>query len=170
MHLYSSRSAGRCLGAKLKNGFALTEALIALALFSMLLGCVFTAEAQVMRLLREGKQSTYATELMQERFEQLRSGLWESVTDPVKLSSAVSPATATATNLPGVSERITVEPLVNPDNLRVTCARSAAGEITSAGLAISQVQSVKLTMSVQWRSYGRLRQRGMVTILTNGGI
>ena len=153
-----------------RSGFALVEAVVSMALIGVLLGCAFTTDAQVLRILKRGKESSHATQVIQERVEQLRTSLWEEVTDPAKLANIPVPATATAVNLPEVTETITVEPLVNPLNLSATCVRTPAGAVTYSGAVLTNEKSVKVTMSIRWPSQGGIRTRGMVTIMTNGGI
>lgn len=153
-----------------REGFALIDAVIAIALVSVTLGCMSALNMHMLGTLRLGKESTYATELLQERVEQMRSALWDEVTDAAKLSNVLRPATITATNLPGVTETIDVEPLPNPSNLKVRCVRNAAGSISASGGRLTSEQSVKVTVSARWDSHNQTRSRGVVTILTNGGI
>lgn len=151
-------------------GFALIEAIVSMMLVSVLLGCAFATDAQVLRILKRGKESSHATQMLQERVEQLRTSLWENVTDPAQLAFVVADPTATAVNLPGVTETIIVEPLVNLSNLSASCVRTPAGGVTPNGTVLTKEKSVKVTVSMQWPSQGGVRTRGMVTILTNGGI
>lgn len=151
-------------------GFALVESIVSMALIGVLLGCAFTTDAQVLRILKRGKESSHATQMIQERVEQLRTSLWDEITDPAKLANIPIPATATSVNLPEVTETITVEPLVNPLNVSATCVRTPAGGVTYSGTVLTNEKSVKVTMSIQWPSQRGIRTRGMVTIMTNGGI
>lgn len=151
-------------------GFALIEAAVSMMLIGVLLGCAFTTDSQVLRILKRGKESSHATQMLQERVEQLRTSLWDEVTDPAKLANIAAPATATSVNLPGVTETIFVEPLVNPSNLSASCVRTPSGGVTTSGTVLTNEKSVKVTMSVRWPSQGGIRTRGMVTIITNGGI
>lgn len=152
------------------SGFALVESVVSMVLISVLLGCAFTTDTQVLRILKRGKESSHATQMLQERVEQLRTSLWDELTDPAKLANIAAPATATSVNLPGVTETIFVEPLVNPSNLSASCVRTPSGGVTYNGTVLTNEKSVKVTMSVRWPSQGGIRTRGMVTIVTNGGI
>ncbi|MHA3771187.1 type IV pilus modification PilV family protein [Verrucomicrobiota bacterium sgz303538] len=153
-------------------GFALIESLMGMVLVSLMLSCVFAMNSQVLSLLKQGKESTYATQMLQERVEQLRTSLWDEVTDPAKLTNILTPATATSVNLSGVTETIKVEPLVNPGGVSIVCVRSPSGTVTASGTAaaFANEKTVKVSMSVQWASRSRVRERGMVTVLSNGGI
>ena len=141
-----------------------------MVLVSLMLSCVFAMNSQIAGLLKQGNESTYATQMIQERVEQLRTSLWDEVTDPAKLTNVAKPATATSVNLPGVTETIKVEPLVNPGNVSIVCVRDPAGTVTTTGTAFPLEKTVKVTLSVQWASRSRVRERGMVTVLTTGGI
>ncbi len=152
--------------------FALIESIIGMGLVSLILSCVFAMNAHLLGLLKQGKESTYATELIQERVDQLRTSLWDEVTDPARLANVIAPVTETATNLPGVTETITIEPVVNATNISARCVRTpgTSGTVTSSGTVLTAQQSVRATIFVQWTSRGRARSRGTVTILTKGGI
>src|SRR5215218_3365629 len=66
-------------------GFALVESAVAIALLGLMLGFMFATNAHLLGLLKQGKQSTFATELIQERVEQLRTSVWNDVTTPSNL-------------------------------------------------------------------------------------
>lgn len=171
----SNRSPNEATHATVKPlhtaaGFALVESVVCMMLISLLLSCAFTTDAQVLRILKRGKESSHATQMLQERVEQLRTSLWDEVTDPAKLANIAAPATATSVNLPGVTEVITVEPLDNPSNLSASCVRTPSGSVTHSGTVLTNEKSVKVTLSIRWQSQGGTRARGMVTILTNGGL
>jgi type II secretory pathway pseudopilin PulG len=154
-------------------GFALIESVIGVAILTLVLGCVFAMNAHILGLLKQGKESTFATELIQERIEQLRTGNWTQVTDPAYLRNAVGGRTTTATNLPEVTETITVEPRDNPSNLSISYTRNPDNTVSPAsatGSDLTTQNSVKVTVDIQWKSRGRTRRRSMVTVLTRDGI
>ena len=151
--------------------FTLVDSVVGMMLVSVLLSCLFAANTYLLGLLKQGKESTYATQIIQERVEQLRTALWDSVTDPAKIVHIASPATATATNLQGVTETITVESLINPATSRVCAIRAPSGATTISGTALDTERSVKVTVRVEWESrHHRIRSRESVTLLTKDGI
>lgn len=155
--------------ARDSRGFALVEAIVGMTLVIMMLGGVFAMNAHLLRILKDGKESAHATQLLQERVEQLRTTLWDQVTTPAKLKTVMEGTPATSVNLPGAIERITVEP-TDDATLKVQCDRSATGTVTESGVQISHFQTVKVTMTIKWNSRRGVRERGMITLMTNGGI
>jgi hypothetical protein len=153
-----------------RNAFALVESMIGMALVALTLGCMFAANAHVLSLLRQGKEATFATQMIQERLSALRGALWDQVTDPAKLSQVLTPATVAGPSLPNATETIKVEPLVNGTNLSSQCTRIPAGTVSSSGPIFTNLQSVKVTVSVQWSTRKKTRVHAATTILTNGGI
>jgi hypothetical protein len=165
------------IGSKLSLGehqkmsaFALVESVIGMALISVMLSCVFAANTHLLGLLKQGKEGTFATQMIQERMDTVRSALWDQVTDPARLAAVIGPATVSEGSLSGVTETITVEPLVNPTNLSGQCVRTPAGTVTSSGSVLTGEQSVRVTVTVKWNSKHRARVRAASTVLTNGGI
>jgi len=153
------------------SAFALIESTVAMALLSLMLGVMFATNAHLLGLLKQGKQSSFATELIQERMEQLRTSVWTDVTTPANLVFLVDQAQArlTSANLPGVSETVRIEPMVNPTNIAITCLRPATGSSTATGPVLTAEKSVKVTVTIQWQGGKRTRTRGVSTIITNRG-
>jgi hypothetical protein len=158
------------LAQREKNGFALVESMIGMALVTLTLGCMFAANAHVLSLLGQGKEATFATQMIQERLSALRGALWDQVTDPAKLSQLLTPATVAGGSLPNATEMIKVEPLVNTTNVSSQCNRTPTGTVSSSGPIFTSQQSVKVTVSVQWNSRHKTRTHAATTVLTNGGI
>jgi multidrug efflux pump subunit AcrA (membrane-fusion protein) len=146
------------------------EAVMALALVSVMLASMFAMNLHLLAILKQGKENTYATQMAQERVEQFRTALWDEVTDATKLRTLMRPATATAANLPDATETLQIEPLVNPTNVRVRCIRNPIGEPVASGDPLTAEDSVKVRISVRWDSRRGPQSRSFVTILTNGGI
>jgi hypothetical protein len=158
-------------GGQRSKGFALVESMIGMALVSLTLSCLFAANAHLLGLLRQGKEGTFATQMIQERMDSLRGALWDQVTDPAKLAQQLlAPATVAGASLPGATETIKVEPLANTTNISGQCVRIPGGTVSSTGSILSSRQSVKVTVSVQWNSRHRARTHAATTVLTNGGI
>jgi Tfp pilus assembly protein PilV len=151
------------------QGFAMVEAIVGLALVTMMLSCVFALNAHLLGMLRDGKESTHASQMLQERVEQFRTSHWDQFTDPAKLKDIAALTPATAVNLRGATETFTVEPVSNPA-VNAAVVRTGAGTITSSGVKVDAYKSVKITLSVQWNGRKTQRERGMVTVLTKGGI
>jgi hypothetical protein len=148
------------------NAFALAEVVIGMALVVLVLAMLFAMNGQLLGLLRQGKQSTYATELIAERVEQLRTATWEAVTVPANLEGVLKLGkTATESNLPGVTETFKMEPYDNPTGLGFQCVRTPAGVQTPTGSAFT-ANLVKVSIAVKWKSGKRDRERQFVTVMS----
>jgi hypothetical protein len=152
------------------QAFALAEAVIGMALVVLVLGMLFAMNGQLLSLLRQGKQSTYATELIAERVEHLRTAAgtdWDSMTIPGNFQSALRLGnTATETKLPGITEEFTVEPYDNPSGLRMHGIRPPGGVATVTGTALPNTTLVKVTIAVKWKSGHRNRERQFATVMS----
>src|SRR4030095_1411235 len=69
---------------------AIVEVGIAMGWVLIVLAGVFAMNGQLLGLLRSGKQSTYATQLIAERMEQMRTCSFESLTDPGGVSGLLA--------------------------------------------------------------------------------
>jgi hypothetical protein len=149
------------------SAFALAEVVVGMALIVLVLGMLFAMNGQLLSLLRQGKHSTYATELIAERYEQLRTATWEAVTVPTNLESVLKLGkTATESNLPGVTEVFTMEPYDNPTGLKMQCIRTPSGVQAPTGAGFPDATLVKVTIAVKWRSGKRQRERQFVSVMS----
>jgi hypothetical protein len=149
-------------------GVALAEVVVGMALILIVLGMVFAMNGQLLSLLNQGKQSTYATQLIAERVEQLRTCGWKRLTTPDLLKdelAIVQRDTATAVNLPGVTEIFQVEPYFAPAGRFVRVVRTNTSTQQS-GVEFDEETLVKLTITVQWKSGKRQRERNFVTVIS----
>jgi hypothetical protein len=152
--------------------FALAEVVVGMALIIVVLALLFTLNGQLLGLLRQGKHSTYATQLIAERVEQLRTAAWEAVTIPANLEGALKfgsingSATATGSNLPGVTEIIEIEPYDNPAGDKIGCVRTPAGVQPATGTGFPNETLVKVKISLKWKSGKRDRERQFVTVMS----
>jgi len=167
-----TRSPQSKLGRTSRSGFALVESTVAMALLGLMLGCMFAGNTHLLGLLRQGKQSTLATEMIQERVEQFRTSVWNDFTDPANLRFLADQTQArlTSTNLPGVSETIVIEPYPNPGNTRILCTRPVSGNATATGPVLTGEKSIKVTVTIEWKGAKRTRTRAVSTIMTNRGL
>jgi hypothetical protein len=156
--------------ARRTYGFALVESMIGMALVCLTLGCMFAANTHVLGLLRQGKEAAFATQMIQERVSALRGALWDQITDPAKLAQLLTSSTVAGGSLPNATETIKVEPLLNATNVSSQCQRIPTGTVSSSGPILTSLQSVKVTVSVEWSSRHQTRMHSATTILTNGGI
>lgn len=148
-------------------GMAMVEVVIGMALLLMVLAMLFAMNGQLLSLLNYGKQSTYATQLIAERVEQMRTS-WEAVTLRANLKANLDKESATATesNLPGVTETITIEPYHNPAGRKMECVRTADGPQDPTGVDFPDEKLVRVKISVKWKTGKRERERQFVTMMS----
>jgi hypothetical protein len=153
------------------SGSTLVEVVVGMALIVTVLGFIFTLNGQLLSLLRQGKQSTYASQLIAERCEQLRTATWFVVTDPAYLEGTLKKEdgtpkmTATESNLPGITETFEIEPYNNPAGMKIGCVRTPAGIQPATGVAFTNEDLVKVKISLKWKSGKRERERQFVTVM-----
>ena len=131
----------------------------------------YSSAGQAVRIMKAGKETVIASQLLQERIEALRAApLWTSVTVPANLSAVVASSALSAANLPGATETFTVTSYPS-GGTSVVVARSPAGSITTSGASLSAQYCVKLTARVNWTGVGNVaRSRQMSTIVTKWGL
>jgi len=148
-------------------GIALAEVVVGMALIVVVLAMIFAMNAQLLSLLNQGKQSTYATQLIAERVEQLRTSTWSALTKPTVLQSVLTAElpTATESNLPGVTEIFHIEPYNAPAGRKIECIRTGSS-VQATGVVFDNEPLVKLTITVKWTGGKRQRERSFVTVMS----
>lgn len=147
-------------------GVALAEVVVGMAIVVVVLGMIFAMNGQLLSLLNQGKQSTYATQLIAERVEQLRTATWEALTKPGKLHDALAAQkTSTESVLPGVTETYFIEPYNNPAGRKIECVRTGA-TIQATGDVFDTEPLVRLSITVKWKNGNRQRERQFVTVMS----
>jgi uncharacterized protein (TIGR02598 family) len=68
----------RCLS---QQGFTLTEAVVAAAIAAIFLSSLFTMNLSSMETIRSAKESTLASQVLQQRMESMRIANWHQITD-----------------------------------------------------------------------------------------
>jgi hypothetical protein len=147
---------------------AIVEVVIAMALVLIVLAGVFAMNGQLLGLLRSGKQSTFATQLVAERMEQMRTCPWLKLVDPAEFSGliAAGETTETSINLPDVTETFTVQPYDNPTNISFSCVRTPGGVQPYTGVGFPDETLLKVTIGLKWKTGHRERERQFVTVMS----
>lgn len=155
-----------------RDGFTLTEILVTLALCVTAMTIFYAASGQAIRLVRAGKESASATQLLQQRLESFHSStLWKDGASPANLKLLVALTQPALASLPGVEELYTVSgyPSGTPS---FTVTRKGNGTITTSGTAIPVSQKcVKISGQVTWKGAWNIsRSHTQATILSKGGL
>ena len=151
--------------------FSLAETLMAVAISIIAATSFYAAAGQAVRIVKTGKETAYASQMLQQRVESFRATpLWANVTTVDGLNNLMTGATATAANFPGATETCTVVTYPNPGTPLIV-TRSPGGIISSSGPSLSTEKCVKVTFKVNWIGTGHTsRSREVATVLTKGGL
>lgn len=157
--------------SRLSAAFTLVEVLVAMMLSVLALTAFYASSGQAVRIVKSGKETALASQLLQERIEALRSApLWSSVTTPSGLSTIMTNATSSATNFPGATEAVTIASYP-AGGTAIFVARGPTGAIFSSGSSLSAQKCVKATIEVSWVGVGnKARRRQIATLITKGGL
>ena len=153
--------------SRLSAAFTLVEVLVAMMLSVLALTAFYASSGQAVRIVKSGKETALASQLLQERIEALRSApLWSSVTTPSGLSTIMT----NATNFPGATEAVTIASYP-AGGTAIFVARGPTGAIFSSGSSLSAQKCVKATIEVSWVGVGnKARRRQIATLITKGGL
>ena len=99
--LRSIRISPRCRSA----AFSLVEVVVAMMITVLAITAFYASAGQALRVMKAGKETVLASQLLQERIEGIRSApLWTSVAAPDRLKIAVAGSTQSGANLQGAGE------------------------------------------------------------------
>jgi hypothetical protein len=155
-------------------GISLLENMFACATITLFLSGVFTLNGTCLSLLRQAKDHASASQVLQQRVEQLRIANWQRITDPTWLRDNVLNQDADGSSyLKNAAESLLVEPYgsssinKNQFNRRNGAASSGMGNTSLIGET-----AVKVTWTVTWSGLpaGVTHMRQEVAILGLGGV
>ena len=160
-------------GSRRRNcaAFSLVEVVIAMMITVIAITAFYSSAGQALRIMKAGKEVALASEILQERMETLRAApLWTSVTTSAGIGNVAANATASAANLPGVTETFTITAYPGAGTPLVVM-RLPSGTFLNLGSSLSAQYCVKVTARVNWTGVGNVvRSRQMSTIVTKGGL
>lgn len=156
------------------GGFSLLENIFACAVICLFLAGTFTANSESMSVLRMGRDEAGASQVLQQRIEQLRIANWQAITHPSWIRDNILNKDADGSvNLQGVVESVSITPYngltTAPNQFTRTSGAAAANGMNLSLLAES---AIKVTWSVTWSGLpkGRIHTRQNVAILGLGGV
>jgi hypothetical protein len=158
------------------RGATIVEAVFAGALMALFLGGLFEMNARNVQVLKSGKESFAATMVLEERLEQVRGGKWSEITSSGYLQTILANAPSSATQLPSLSEQISVSPYppAAPPAAANTVTRSVAGAVavTSTNAAMAAEDLVRVNLRVTWSGTPnrRTRVREISTLIADRGL
>ena len=157
-----------------QGGFTLTEAVVAAAISALFLSSLFTMNIESMETIRSAKESTGASQALQQRMESMRIANWHEVTDAVwlrdNLLNADVPGGAQLKNL---VETVTLVPYGSSavGNTQVQRSNGAATIVNqNTNLLVENAVKVIWTVNYTGAPNDRTSTRQIVAILAKGGV
>ena len=166
-----------------ERGFALAEVVVASGLILFVIVAVYGMQSQIVQLVRSARGSSAASQVLQQRVEQLRMQPFSTVANSTSVRSLMDGtpgATESEKEMSGVTNfketvtiatyaRPNVSPAPAPVSFAVTRFREAA---TSSGEAIdlSNTSQVNAQLTVKWTDRSGNHTRKFSTIISKRGL
>lgn len=156
------------------KAFSLIENMIACGVISAFLGGVFTLNSQALSMLRMGRDEASASQVLQQRIEQIRIANWQRLSDPTWIRDNIMNADADGSSgLKNLQETVTLAPYNSATGSTNTFTRSA-GSATASGSNASLINemTIRITWQVSWTGVpsARTHTRQTTVILGKGGV
>jgi uncharacterized protein (TIGR02598 family) len=156
------------------QGFTLVESTIAAAISVMYLSSLFTMNIASMETIRAAKESTAASQVLQQRMESMRIANWHQVTDADWLHDNLLNVDAPGGSyLKGVSETLILVPYGSASIGNMQLVRTAGSTTIVArdiGLLAENAVKVMWTVNYTGSPNDRAYSRQIVAILAKGGV
>jgi uncharacterized protein (TIGR02598 family) len=162
------------LGAPTRSAFTLVEAMVAAAIAATFLTSLFAMNLASMDAIRSAKESTAASQALQQRMESMRIANWHEVTDAVwlrdNLLNADSPGESQLKNL---VETLTLVPYgsSNVGNTQLVRSNGSATIVNQNSNLLTE-NAVKVIWSAAYTGApnDHAISRQIVSILAKGGV
>ncbi len=165
------------------QGFTLVEVMVAMGLILFSLVGIYTMQAQSLRIVQAAHDSSGASQVLQQRLEQLRSNPYDTVVTTTGLtalmtgSSGGTQAEQVMTAVKNFQESVKVSRYARPGVTPAPAAGSftvtrSGTTATSTGTLTTLVAEteVKAQLTVQWTDRQGTHRREFSTILSRGGV
>jgi hypothetical protein len=156
-----------------QTGHTIVEGIIAAGISALYLGSLFTMNAASMGTIKMARESTCASQVLQQRVESLRIANWHEVTDSNWLLSNLLNADASGTSqLQSFSETALIEPYPSDGNgpIQITRSGGVASIVSTAALLGENAVKVTWTVNYVGAPNARSVSRQTVAILAKGGV
>lgn len=155
-------------------GFTLLEALVAAAISAMFLSSLFAMNLSSMETIRSAKESTAASQALQQRLESMRIANWHQVTNAVWLrDNLLHTAVPGGELLKGLVETVTLVPYgsSNVGNTQLIRTNGQASIVhQNATLLTENAVKVIWTVNYTGAPNDHASTRQIVAILAKGGV
>lgn len=156
-----------------RDAFTFLEVLIGMGILVWFLAGLCVAGSRVIMLLEAQREVVAASQLIQERTEQLRSATYSQLTNATYVqTNLLNTPTNTEAMLHSLVETVTISPYpaTAATPLQETRQQGAV-TINSTNTALATAAVVRLDYQLSWLSQrGTTRTRQISTIVANGGI
>jgi len=148
--------------------------MVACAMIASGLAGTYTLNSQTISTLRMANEESCASQVLQQRIEQLRIANWQRVSDATWIADHVlnTPADGSA-SLNGLSETITVVPYNSASPYVNTFTRTGT-TTRAASTNVDQIDEAAVTVkwSLTWKGIpsGKLHTRETLAVLGKGGV
>ena len=157
-----------------RGGFTLIEAIIASAISALFLSSLFAMNLASMETIRSAKESTAASQALQQRMESMRIANWHEVTDAAWLrDNLLNTDVPGGAQLKSLVETVTLVPYgsTSVGNTQLTRTNGSAS-IVNQNTNLLAENAVKIIWSVSYTGApnNHAAARQIVSILAKGGV
>ena len=154
--------------------FALIECTIATAVSALFLGSLFLMNSSAMDTIQLARESTCASQVLQQRVESMRIANWHQVTDANwLLANLLNVDAPGASQLKNMSETLMLVPYgsTTVGNTQLNRANGAANIVANNSALLGE-NAVKIIWTVNYTAVpnDRIISRQIVVILAKGGV
>ena len=157
-----------------QQGFTLTEAVVAAAISALFLSSLFTMNLSSMETIRSAKESTVASQVLQQRLESMRIANWHQITDAVWVrDNLLNIEAAGGEQLKNLVETVMLVPYGSASigNTQLQRSLGAATIVTqNANLLLENAVKVIWTVDYTGAPNNHAVTHQIVAILAKGGV
>ena len=179
----SSRNPQPRAAVSAARAFTLTEVLVAMTLILFALVGIYTLQAQSLRIVQSAHDSSAASQVLQQRLEQLRLNSYDTVVTASGVialmngSVGATQSEQTMTAVRNFQESVKISRYVRPGVTTSSASGSftvtrSGGSATSAGTAtdLSAESAVKAQFVVVWSDRNGSHRREFSSVFSRGGV
>lgn len=160
------------------RAFTLVEVLIASLLVCVGIGSIVAMNAESLHTLRAARQAAVASQLLQQRVEQMRNLPWAHTANATALAELVRTATASEQEFAGeISETIDVSPLLGSErgpepagSLMFRVSRRGADVRIERDGDLALFGTLLVESTVRWIDRGRPAERSQRCVICRAGL